>query len=81
MTYYAVCLGSATIGSLGSLLFLYQVLCGAASKSISKSQKNILINLGIADFFADIGNPRVMQVIIMTSCAGVCRLCTFVNGQ
>ena len=55
MTYYWVCLGSGCIGTLGSVLFLYQVLCGAAAKSISETQKNILINLAFADLLADIG--------------------------
>lgn len=53
--YYGVCLGSGMIGAPGSLLFLVQVLCGEASKSISRSQKNILINLAVADLLADIG--------------------------
>ena len=53
--YYWVCIGSAAIGAPGALLFLFQVLCGEASKTISKSQKNILINLAIADFMADLG--------------------------
>ena len=55
ITYYGVCLGSGCIGTLGSVLFLYQVLCGAAAKSISETQKNILINLAFADLLADIG--------------------------
>lgn len=59
--YYGVCLGSATIGTFGSLLFLCQVLCGTASKVISKSQKNVLVNLAIADFFADIGEIKSIK--------------------
>lgn len=54
-TYYGVCLGSAAVGSLGSALFLFQVSCGIASKVISRSQKNILINLAVADLLANIG--------------------------
>lgn len=54
-TYYGVCMGSAAVGTLGSVLFLFQVSCGVASKAISRTQKNILINLAVADFLADIG--------------------------
>ena len=53
--YYGVCLGSAAIGAPGALLFLFQVLCGEARKRISRSQRNILINLAIADLLADLG--------------------------
>lgn len=53
--YYGVCLGSAAIGAPGALLFLFQMLCGEARKRISKSQRNILINLAIADLLADLG--------------------------
>lgn len=65
ITYYGVCLGSGGVGTLGSFLFLFQVIWGAASKSISKSQKNILINLAIADLLADIGKGCHWLIIIL----------------
>ena len=53
--YYYVCLGSGLLGAPGALLFMVQVTCGEASKMITKSQRNILVNLAVADLFADLG--------------------------
>ena len=53
--YYYVCLGSASVGALGSVVFFFQLLCGEVKKMITKSQKNVLINLAVSDFLADLG--------------------------
>lgn len=53
--YYYVCLGSGLLGAPGAVLFLTQVTCGEASKMITRSQRNILVNLALADLFADLG--------------------------
>ena len=53
--YYGTCLGSAVVGAVGALILLGQVCCGATRRAVSKSQRNILANLAIADLLADLG--------------------------
>lgn len=58
-TYYELCFVSAVAGAIGALVLLGQVLCGEARKSVSRSQRNILANLAVADLFADLGKLLV----------------------
>lgn len=61
--YFYVCLGSASIGALGAVSFFFQLLCGDVKKMITKTQKNVLINLAISDFLADLGMFAVIVYI------------------
>ena len=56
--HYYVCIGSATVGVIGALLFLCQLLCGNVKNMITKSQKNILVSLAVCDFLADLGELK-----------------------
>ena len=66
LIYYSICLASALVGAVGASMLLGQVCCGGTRRTVSRSQRNILANLAIADLLADLGNIRVkMQCVFM----------------
>lgn len=74
--YYYVCLGSASVGAFGAVVFLCQLMCGEVKKTVTKSQKNILVNLAISDFLADLGKIFFVRWFFVCMCV-VLSTCSF----
>lgn len=68
LIYYSICLASALVGAVGASVLLGQVCCGGTRRAVSRSQRNILANLAIADLLADLGNVKSTVCFMQFPC-------------